>query len=559
MAVKRAVIAGSTLLIITTGAIALWVYLGREAVELPIVDLSEAESQVVEKIHRLGQAIQNRPQSARDWSRLARTYHAHRMYEPAVTSYKQAARYAPEDFRWPYLAGIARQQLDFLAAAPFFERAAALNPDSSGFYINYGNLLNRLNRVDDAREQYEKAIAIDNRATHALYGLAQLVLLEGDTVAAIDLLERGASIARHHGEIHQLLAQLYQRQGEEDKATEAEQLARFYRISTRTPDPVVEAMETEAVDAESYSLRGARFAGRQMYKEAEYQFRKVLEYRSGRPQDFANLGAALGRLKRLDEAAVYFEMALAIDPEHVETLINYGIALSRRGDQEAAVEYFLRAIDADPNDADAWHNLGLARKRQGRTGGAVQAYREALDRDPVHAEAQNNLAGILYAAGQHDEAIARWRTAVEINPSNLPAVINLSTALTTRGEHAEAIRLLRASYRVIPESRDLRYRLAAQLATAPNPADRNAPEALNLARSLFEEAPSQPRYTDLAAIVFAAIGDFDQAVRLEQRAVQQAERAGDEALVRELRYREQMFRAGSPYVQQGPADAGNKD
>ena len=205
------------------------------------------------------------------------------------------------------------------------------------------------------------------------------------------------------------------------------------------------------------------------------------------------------------------------------------------------------------------HNLGLARKRQGRTDEAVRAYREALDRDPVHAEAQNNLAGILYAAGQHDEAIARWRTAVEINPSNLPAVINLTTALTTRGEHAEAIRLLRASYRIIPESRDLRYRLAALLATAPNPADRNAPEALNLARSLFEEAPGQARYTDLAAIAFAAIDDFDQAVRLEQRAVQQAERAGDETLVRELQFREQMFRSGRAYVQRGPADPAAQD
>jgi tetratricopeptide (TPR) repeat protein len=559
VAVKRAVISGSTLLIVAAGVIALWMYLGRESVEVPVVDLSEAESQVVEKIRRLERAVRKRPESAKAWSRLARTYHAHRMHEPAVTSYEQAARHAPKDFRWAYLAAIAQQQLDLSAAAPFFERAAALNPDSSGFYINYGNLLSRLNRVDDAREQYEKAIVIDDRATHALYGLAQLNLLEGDTVAATDLLERGASIARHHGEIHQLLAQLYQRQGEEEKAKEAEQLARFYSLSTRTPDPVVQAMETEAVDAESYSVRGARFAGRQRYKEAEYQFRKVLEYRSGRPQDFANLGAAIGRLNRLDEAVDYFDRALAIDPEHVETLNNYGIALSRQGNQDGAAEYFLRAIETDPNDADAWHNLGLARKRQARTGEAVRAYREALDRDPVHAEAQNNLAGILYAAGQHDEAIARWRTAVEINPSNLPAVINLTTALTKRGEHAEAIRLLRASYRIIPESRDIRYRLAAQLATAPNPADRNAPEALNLARSLFEEAPSQARYTDLAAIAFAAIDDFDQAVRLEQRAVQQAERAGDETLVREFQFREQMFRTGTAYVQRGPADPASQD
>lgn len=559
MAVKRAAIAGGALLVTAALAFLLWDYFGRAAPALPEVDLSAAESQVVEKIRRLEQSVRSRPHSAKDWSRLARTFHAHRMYEPAIAAYDHAARWAPEDFRWTYLAGMAQQQIDLAAAVPLLERAAALNPDNGGFYISYGNLLSRLNRVDEAREQYKKALAIDSRATHALYGLAQIALMDGDSAAAIELLEQGTSIARHHGELHQLLAQLYQRQGNTEKSQQAEQLARFYSVSTRAPDPVVEAMESEAVDAESFSVRGARFAGRHRYTEAEYQFRKVLEYRNGRPQDFANLGAALGRLNRLDEAVGYFDMALAIDPEHVETLKNYGIALSRQDEQDAAAEYFLRAIAADSNDADAWHNLGLARKRQGRTDEAVRAYREALDRDPVHAEAQNNLAGILYAAGQHDDAIARWRTAAEINPANLPAVINLTTALTARGDHAEAIRLLRASYRIIPESRDLRYRLAAQLATAPDPVDRDPPEAVNLARSLFEEAPSQPRYTDLAAIAFAALGDFDQAVRLEQRAVQQAERAGDATLVRELQFREQMFRAGKAYVQRGPAKADPED
>ena len=549
MAVKHAVIAGGALLVATTLASVLWIYFDRAALELPDVDLTAAESQVVEKIHRLDRAVRNQPKSARDWSRLARTFHAHRMYEPAIAAYELTARYAPKDFRWPYLAGLAKQQFDLAAAVPFFEHAATFNPDSSGFYINYGDLLSRLNRVDAARQRYERASAIDGRASHALYGLAQLALMDGDTESAIELLERGAALARHHVEIHRLLAQLYQRQGEEQKAKEAEQLARFYSVPIRAPDPVMAAMEIEAVDAESFSVRGARFVARQMYKEAEYQFRKVLEYRSGRPQDFANLGAALGHLNRLDEAADYFDMALAIDSQHVETLINYGVARSRQGDEDSAVKFFLRALDADPGDASAWHNLGLARSRQGRTDEAVRAYREALNRDPVHVEAQNNLAGVLYAIGQHDEAIARWRTAAEINPGNLPALINLTAALTARGEHTETIRLLRAGYRIIPESRDLRYRLAVQLVTAPNPADRDAPEALNLARSLFEEAPDQAQYTDLAAMAFAAIGNYDQAVRLELRAMQQAKRAGDEALARQIGYREQLFRAGRPYVQ----------
>ncbi len=519
------------------------------SLQLPTISLAEAEPQVAEKTTRLRQAVTENPESPREWSRLARTYHAHHMYEAAIICYTQTMELAPQDYRWPYLSALAQRRIDLSSSLPAFKRAEQLNPDNAAFFINYADTLVRLDQIEAARQQYLRATAVDARATHALYGLAQLAVMENSPDQAIDFLEQATAIAHYHGEVHQLLAQLYQRRGDFERAALEEELAGYYSVVTRTPDPVVQAMESEAIDTESYASRGVRLARQHKYREAEYQFRKVLELRLGRPQDYTNLGAALTGLNRLDEALGYYEKALAVDPQHTDSLNNAGIAYTRKNQFDRAAGYFVRITVSDPADADAWHNLGLVRQSQGRVDEAIGAYREALQRQPAHAETLTNLGQALYDRGQVDAAMGYWRRAVAINPANLPALVNLSTGLTLEGNYQEAIKWLRLGTELLPDSRNLRYRLAWQLATAPVADVREPTTALNIARSLFEDAPGEARYADLAAIAFAGMGDFERAANLSRRAVRQAVRAGDEALARQIGYREQLFRAGRPYVQ----------
>ena len=63
-------------------------------------------------------------------------------------------------------------------------------------------------------------------------------------------------------------------------------------------------------------------------------------------------GQALYDARRMDEAAVVFQQALALDPENVIVLRHLGDIARQRGDAEEARGWYSRALDGDPHDAE---------------------------------------------------------------------------------------------------------------------------------------------------------------------------------------------------------------
>ncbi len=121
--------------------------------------------------------------------------------------------------------------------------------------------------------------------------------------------------------------------------------------------------------------------------------RLATRYRYAGPRPWYNLGIALGRLDKSDEAISAFRRAIALDPQGV---IGDGAAyaivakedLTRQNNREAA-EYFQRAIDAGQNDSMNWVGLSIADRRLGRIREAAKALKQAvaIDHPPSTAAA----------------------------------------------------------------------------------------------------------------------------------------------------------------------------
>ena len=54
----------------------------------------------------------------------------------------------------------------------------------------------------------------------------------------------------------------------------------------------------------------------------------------------------------MDEAAVVFHQALALDPENIIVLRHLGDIARQRGDVDEARSWYSRALDGDPHDAE---------------------------------------------------------------------------------------------------------------------------------------------------------------------------------------------------------------
>ena len=499
------------------------------AFEPPDVDGWSGEPQVAGRLGVLRRQALAEPASAAAVGRLGMAFHAHELHAEALVCYRRAMELAPDDSRWPYLAALATAETDLEASLDLFALAAERRPDTAALHVHYGDVLLRLGRGEPAAAQYRRALEIAPQTGHALYGLAQVAVADGDLDTAADLLERAIGLAPRHAEAHGLLAQVYRRLGR-GEAAELELRRAGAFPPTRVDDPVVAAMEAEAVSSKAFGQRGRRLAEAGRYAEAETAFRRVLDLRPPTARDHSNLGGALAGQGKLDAAVEQFEKALALDPDETYTLNNLALALARRGDLETAARHLERALALDPAYAEAHHNLGLVRAQQGRYAEAVDHYRDALAADPSRVAVYDDLGSALAATGDLDGAVESWREALEIDPEDLAAVYNLALALVQRGDHREAVDRLRKGLAVAPNSSRLALLLAWELATAPEAAARAPAEAEALARRVVAAYPDQAQAADVLAAALAAEGRFDLAVPLAQRALTLAQRGGPPGL-----------------------------
>jgi tetratricopeptide (TPR) repeat protein len=165
-----------------------------------------------------------------------------------------------------------------------------------------------------------------------------------------------------------------------------------------------------------------------VWRDSETLWRYTLSIDPDSAPAHNNLGTALGRAGRQDEAAAEFSRALALDPDYAEAHNNLATALVRRGRLDEAVAEYREALRAQPAYAMARDNLGAALTGQGKLAEAIAVYREALELEPGDAHAHNNLGLALSAAGRGEEAAAEYRQALKLSPHYAEAARNLSAA-----------------------------------------------------------------------------------------------------------------------------------
>jgi protein O-mannosyl-transferase len=196
--------------------------------------------------------------------------------------------------------------------------------------------------------------------------------------------------------------------------------------------------------AAAVTLGALMIAGREQaayWRDSETLFSHAVACTTDNAIARCNLGIALVDRGDADKAIEQFEKALAVqpNPDPVKILSNLGDALTRQQRYDEAIRRCKEAIKLDPRCANAHYNLGLALQLRGRPDEAIQHYSESLRLQPGCADAHNGL-GIVYAQKRmFAEAVDQFRKAVEIAPAWADARRNLGMALTDSRQFAEAM------------------------------------------------------------------------------------------------------------------------
>jgi protein O-mannosyl-transferase len=150
------------------------------------------------------------------------------------------------------------------------------------------------------------------------------------------------------------------------------------------------------------------------------------------------LANALLQKRRIDDAIVHYQKAVAIRPDYFLGRYGLGHALLEKGRLEAALEHSRAALLIQPNNADCHTVLAIALDEKGQSAEAIKHYEKALEISPQSVSALNNLAWLL-ATGSN-ASLRNGATAIQLakQADQLSGGTNALVLRTLAAAYAEA-------------------------------------------------------------------------------------------------------------------------
>lgn len=164
----------------------------------------------------------------------------------------------------------------------------------------------------------------------------------------------------------------------------------------------------------------------QVYRSELALWEDTVAQRPENPGARNNLGRALARLGRFDEAVQQFSSALALPDCPPDALLNLGNVLTDLGRLDQAAAHFQQVLLRLPGSPKAHEGLAAVYMRQERWAEAVASYRICLAAGHRSADIHSNLGKALYKLGRVDDAIREMRAALALDPRHETAARNLA-------------------------------------------------------------------------------------------------------------------------------------
>jgi len=199
------------------------------------------------------------------------------------------------------------------------------------------------------------------------------------------------------------------------------------------------------------------------WRDSETLFRHALAVTRDNSLAQGNLGVALMRQGRFDEAVSHLQEAVRLQPDDAYAHYNLGNALGRKGLSNEAIIEFQESIRLKPDSADAHNNLGNILLQKGRVDEAIVHFETALEIRPAFADAHNDLGGAFLQRGQLDEAAAQFRKALELNPGDALVLYNLGSALLKSGRVDQALAPFQQALDIRPDFAEAHSKLGIVL------------------------------------------------------------------------------------------------
>ncbi len=352
---------------------------------------SGTQSQAVLKlaIEQFEQIVRIQPNNIEDRLLLGRLYRLNNDHLKAEQEFKTAVRLKPDSEEavttLAYLyneEGNPQRAADVLASVPEASRTAKL-------YAALGFTYEQQKNYKKAVDAYRKAVEQDHDNLDAMRGLAQNLLNDGQTDAALEQYQQIAEADPQDAQAYLRMADIYRRKGKYDKALES-----LNKADALVPD----SLEVPYNRAVIYEAQGK-------FDEAARILDGLLQ-KGEKPDGKYSTGEANNRAVFLDRLAMVYREQNKTQPavETFRKILPLG--------QDNAIRAYQQIIDAY-RDAKMWNQ-------------ATEAAREAVQKFPEDRGLKLVLAGQEADTGNPDRAVAQVKSLLKGTPDDREVYIALA-------------------------------------------------------------------------------------------------------------------------------------
>lgn len=458
--------------------------------QIPEADLSGAEPNarraILETRTELARLLPDSSARSQDlaegYGRLGALSQVYGLASAAKSGFRNAMTLDPVNFRWVYYAAYhASQSGQYEEAILFYQRAERLKSDYPAVTLRLGESWLELNRIDKAVGALQTAAGDPGLRARALYHLAQIDLLQRRFDDAIEKLEEVLQIDPGADQAHYPLARAWRAKSDLERSRQHMGL-RGKRLPV-VDDPLIEELRSVNQGARRFFAQGLRASHEQQFGDAVTAFRQGLE--------------------------------IAPDNDHARVSLARALFLS--GESEQALQQLQQVLIRDPEQNLARFLTAVLSAERGDLREALKHFETVVMQEPDHFGAHFCLATLYFNTADFSRAAEHYGKALSANPDIPPArLYRLLAAKLAGAEDITLIEPLAAMSAAHPEQPVLRYLLIRLLVMSDQEQVRGPERARGLVNDLVQQIFIPP-HVELQALVAAAIGNFEQAVELQQQ------------------------------------------
>lgn len=457
---------------------------------IPEADLSGAEAQAQKVITDQRGAVARLlldntatpADLAEGYGRLGALYQVNELASATQVSYLNAMQLDPNKLRWVYYAGYHASRMgQHEEAIRLYIKAQGLQPDYPPLALRLGESWLELSQLEKASSVLNSIAGNPGLRALALYHLAQIDLLQRRYDAAIEKLEEVLRLDPKADQAHYPLARAWRAKG--DNTRSREHMASRGQHLPEVDDPLINELQGLNQGAVRFFSQGLR---------------------ASESHDFA-------------AAAEVFAQGLEIEPENTNARVSYARALFLNGEIAKTGSELQTVLRQTPDHSLALFLNGILLENNGNSEAAISHYRKVLEQAPNHYGAHFCLANRLFLNADYHAAAPHYADALAANSEIPPARMYELLALKQSGQaDSEIVKRLEDLATSHPEQLILRYSLIRLLLLSEEDQVQDRERARQLVNELVQESFIPP-HVELQALVAAAIGNFEQAVSLQQQ------------------------------------------